>query len=770
MIGNFNTFGLFAVFERACKTRCSESATRGTVLIFVLAFLLLLPAEGRAQCVGFPVQTNQTCTNNGPLTDTSKFAFSNVGLQDLGTLTVTNAASGIISGTNATSYGIVAHTNANVNNSGNISGEGDGIFAFNGNATVTNSGTISGGGYGIIAIQNATVTNSGNISGAIDEGIYAQQNATVTNSGTILGGNIGIYANQNATVTNSGSILGGTGIQATQNATVTNSGTISGGDVGISGQNSTVTNFGTISGGNFFGILSFQNATVYNSGIVSGGSIGVYAQQNATVTNSGTILGGDYGILATQTAKVTNSGMISGATGILAYWGGFSTVVNSGVIIGTGGTAIDFSTSHSDSLTFLPGSRVTGLVDLGVNDTVNFKAGSWNYTFGGPNGLASASVNTGGAPFVISGNQVAVVDPTNFAIVDHSLMDFTRAVSTALDGRASDAAASGDAGLRGGLGFAAYDGSASTVDDAFAQVMGYANAPNDAVIFKNPTMTAPDGTTVWAKGFYGERTQQADGPVLRNVSNFYGGLLGVDRLVQPDLRLGGFLGGGAINTSIDLNSGSAASDIIFAGVYGRKDLGPVFIDFALLGGHTGNSTTRNVNNNLFANGPEIATASFGGWFISPEIASGYRYDFAPGWSMIPAVRLRYLAASYDGFIETGSTANLTAGGRTLENAEERADVTLTRTIAGDAGRFQVGLTGGVLGQQRTGSGTVNAILLGQALAFATPGPSSITGGYAGVSLDWRMRSNVSMFAAAEYIAMTDSSNIVTGKAGLRVGF
>src|SRR6202035_958527 len=131
-----------------------------------------------------------------------------------------------------------------------------------------------------------------------------------------------------------------------------------------------------------------------------------------------------------------------------------------------------------------------------------------------------------------------------------------------------------------------------------------------------------------------------------------------------------------------------------------------------------------VNNNLLANGLEIATASFGGWFFSPEIAAGYRYDFAPGWTVTPAARLRYLAANYDGFTETGSTANMTAGRRTLEDAEERAELTLTRTILPDAGRFEVGLTGGVLGQQRTGSGTVNAILLGQALAFAAPGKSS----------------------------------------------
>lgn len=190
----------------------------------------------------------------------------------------------------------------------------------------------------------------------------------------------------------------------------------------------------------------------------------------------------------------------------------------------------------------------------------------------------------------------------------------------------------------------------------------------------------------------------------------------------------------------------------------------------LLGGHTSNRSTRNVNNNLLANGLEIATASFDGWFISPEVAAGYRYDFAPGWSVTPVARLRDLAASYDGFTEAGSSANLTAGGRTLENVEERAEATVIRTLVGEAGRFQVGLTGGVLGQQRAGAGNINAILLGQALAFASPGKSSVTGGHGAASLDWRVRSNVAMFAAAEYTAMTDSSNTVTGKAGLRVGF
>lgn len=686
-------------------------------------------------------------------TNTLVATGSTVTTNNFGTVNVTgNYSTGILTGTAFGPFTLPA---------------AEAIAAGTATATTNNFGSVNVAGVGSIGVNTTTAFASVGVAPPPASGAPANNSdATTNNLGSV---NVnGTVDTESDRISFQAAILrgrgGATGIWTA--ADVGNATTFNAGIVSVTGYNSTgiltTTNYGT--------------ATTINTGSVNvvgtAGYVGNTASAAACVLSCGSNVGIDTYTLGGN-AVVINSGIVSvtgpNNIGISIGSTGTSTLVNSGIISAPGGIAIQFSPNVFDPavLTLLPGSFITGAINLlGAGDTVNVNAGNQNLTF---NTLAGVNI-TGNVPYVVSGNRIVSVDPTGFAVTDRGLMDFTRAISATLGGRASDAFANGGTGSGGALGFAGQDEPVSRFEDAFAQAMGYAKTPDSAMVFKNPTVTTPDGTTVWAKGFYGQRTQQADGPLLRNVTRFYGGAIGVDKSVQPGLRLGGLIGGGAIDTSIDFNAGGARVDVVFGGVYGRKDLGAAFIDFALLGGRTGNSTTRNVNNNLAANGLEVATASFGGWFFSPEIAAGYRYDFMPGWSLTPAARLRYLAANYDGFTEIGSTANLTTASRALQNAEERADVTLTRTTLTDVGRIQVGLTGGVLGQQRTGSGGVNVILLGQALAFATPGRSSVTGAYGGVSFDWRTRSGASLFASAEYTAMNDRSNTVTARAGLRYGF
>ncbi|WP_334433427.1 autotransporter outer membrane beta-barrel domain-containing protein [Bradyrhizobium sp. AZCC 1610] len=924
------------------------------VLLAAMLPLLLWPVdEANAQCVGFPVQTNQTCTNSGTLADTSVRGIGNVGLQDLGTLSLTNTTAGVIFASGFSSLGIFANQDLNLTNSGSIAAAGaansaigvgrdasvnnsgiiraddgfsNGIVATR-DANVANSGTISANGSqgtGIIAIRNAYVINSGSIltngpdgfgifvdqhiatvinsgvisangsggigivsgetvlatnSGTISangisgigiksfqdasltnsgiitagdggRGVFSLRDATVANTGTIAASTTGvaIHALRNAAVTNSGLIrandTGGTAIAATLTADVSNSGLVLGNLFAIAATTANVVNSGTISVSAFTGraIRSLQDANVTNSGVISGTSastVGISAGRDANVVNSGTISSQGTGtsigagrdanvlnsgtiladgtsgaaIIATRDANVTNSGVIAanGPNGVAIIGLQNAYVINSGIVSanGTGGTAIlvdqhnatlinsgaisagsfgiqAFGSSNvtnsgilsgglaalqlvglPDTLTVQRGSRIIGAINLGGGgDTVNMRAVNQNLTF---DTLTGATVG-GTVPYVVSGNRIASVDPTSFATAGSVLSDFSRSVSAivpAFDG----VTASGGGGTSA---FAAPDGGMSRIADAFAGIPGLSAYASDEIAYKSPTAVHADGTTVWGRGFGGRHIQSADGLLMRNVTTWFGGAIGVEKSVRPDLRLGVFVGAGSTHNSIDPNNDATDSNLGFGGAYARYTTGASFLQAGAQGGALHSATSRLVNNNLVPNGLETATASYNGWYVSPELTLGHRFELGTlldsHYALTPGVQLRYLYAGFDGYTETGTTAPLTAGGRNTQNVEERAELKLTRsTQISPASRLLINLSGGALGVQRVGGDTINATLLAQPLAIAAPGAGNVWGGFGGLAMEWQSR-NVSLFAAAEYLGWNSSGSIVSGRGGLRVGF
>ncbi len=139
--------------------------------------------------------------------------------------------------------------------------------------------------------------------------------------------------------------------------------------------------------------------------------------------------------------------------------------------------------------------------------------------------------------------------------------------------------------------------------------------------------------------------------------------------------------------------------------------------------------------------------------------------------LTPAAHARYVAARLGGYSETGSSANMIVGARTAQDFEQRGDLTLAGnfTLADDA-LVRVSLRGGVLGRQSVGGTTVNAILLGQDLAFATPGKRSVSGVYVGGGLNWCRTDQFSLFIDSEVTTMSDSSSVVITKGGMRAAF
>jgi Autotransporter beta-domain len=734
---------------------------------------------------------------------------------------------GTISATGAGGVGILAGTvnsagAVNVTaNAGTISG---GLFGIESTGTVdvtANTGTISGD-TAIQAGTIATIKNAGKIlGGGGSVGINAgTANIVNFSSGTISAGASGVAITADiANVNNFGTIsagLGGTAIFAFDRgaaATVINSRTISA-DGGIAIEtllgSATVTNTstGTISGGFFAIFAATGDATVGNAGTIQAtNALGdaILANGLADVTNSGSIIGGANGIFARTAANVTNmrTGTISGNIAIQALGAGGigSTITTSGAIIstaGASGTAIKLSAA-ADTLNLKLGSQIVGKIDMGFNtaDVINVEATTGSpgrglstltrsaagvvealkaqlVNFDGVINTILISLGAGGQPSVTVGGVTASLDPTALAQADRALMDFTGGVSSMVQGRLGSPAGTPGAPNVQMMSYAMEEAPATGV---VSGALGYAPDNADRTASTPMFAKAPAASwgaapvTVWSSGFAGQRVQDAADATLRSTSTAYGGAIGLDRKVRPDWLLGAFVGGGAGRLSVDLSSQTVDTDYVFAGVYSRFEWGAQFVDVTVQGGSARNKSSRLIQNTI-AGTLDHATSSNNGWFISPEIAYGYRYALGNGYVLTPTARLRYVAGLFDGYSETGSAQTLSVGSRTLQDFEERGELDLSRvtTFFGGDHSLKTNLHGGVIALQRAGDTNVNAVLIGQNLAFTTPGKGSTVGAVAGAAFDYHVNPNVALFGAVEGIAMSDQSRIITAKGGVRAAF
>ncbi|WP_324749137.1 autotransporter domain-containing protein [Sphingomonas sp. LY54] len=312
--------------------------------------------------------------------------------------TVTNGAEGAIAGQR---FGILLSGGGVVANEGTISGNAGALIiqAVAGEtgktATVTNSGTLTGGDAVSIAgtIATASITNSGTIEGTGAYGIHnsATGTVTVTNDagGVIEGAKSGIFGQEGPVVVNNAGTIIGRGtydgfnaepdsgiVFATEGSSVVNSGTIIGAGTGIgtanyynAGTNSlqpravgtTVVNSGTITGQNNDAIRLIGGGTVTNSGTIQGlagagtDGISMFALQGqdtsgqgsiGTVTNAtdGTISGPRFGVLLSGGGVIDNAGAMAGNAGaviiqsVAGETGKTATITNSGTM--TGGDAV----------------------------------------------------------------------------------------------------------------------------------------------------------------------------------------------------------------------------------------------------------------------------------------------------------------------------------------------------------------------------------------------------------------------------------------------
>ena len=357
--------------------------------------------------------------------------------------TVSNA--GTIAATGATGIGVYFNGNFNdtLINTGTIIGAGDAV-KFHGNGTdrvivypgakfvgyvvggaTASSNTLelaSGASTGTLSGLGSQFQNFGTVvidpgaNWVLGSGDTIASGTTLTNTGTLT---LASAFTDQGVFSNSGTILG-SGTLLVDPTTFTNSG-YSGVEVDLAAGSALVnTNTGTIkvAGTAVYGETGGA-AYVTNSGTIIGtgtslSGVGVYLKGGGTIANGATnatgalIEGNRYGVKATgAAAAITNAGTITGYTGI-AFGNFANTVIDSGTIAGTGGTAIRFGTAN-DLLKFAPsaGVKIQGTVDGGGGtNTLEFASAA---TAGTLTGIGADFVNfskgtiDSGASWVLGG-------------------------------------------------------------------------------------------------------------------------------------------------------------------------------------------------------------------------------------------------------------------------------------------------------------------------------------------------------------------------------
>lgn len=222
-------------------------------------------------------------------------------------------------------------------------------------------------GEGINAVGSSVFNASGGtISGALRGVFLSGANASVDNSGTISGASLaGLSLNDGGTLINRlGGVInttGGNGVVAGLNAsTIVNDGTIQGASNGVRFvAGGSLTNTGAISGET--GVNASSSTQALN--LVSSGSGSITGSGGTAIT-----LGAMSDVVILQAGSTTSGSVLLGA--------GDDTLTVAGTITG----AVDLGTG-GDSFTLVSGGSVTGLIDGGAGTDAFILAGAGDASF-----------------------------------------------------------------------------------------------------------------------------------------------------------------------------------------------------------------------------------------------------------------------------------------------------------------------------------------------------------------------------------------------------
>lgn len=730
----------------------------------MVATVLLTPAFG----ADFTVGAGETGTVTKTLANPGDIGTVETG----GTISITG-----VTGVNALEMN---NTDQILVVSGSISTTGsnnDGIRSDGINAVITIGGSISTTGFSADALRstggNSLITNDGSIStaGSVSNGIVSFGVGTMINNGgsiktTGLASDAIDAIGNNIVINNSGFIstteTGAHGINSSgENVLITNDGSITTAEFaahGIfsDGDNAVINNNGTIAPtGNGSGIFSDgNNAVINNRGFLLNAN-GIFSRGiNAVViTNSGTISSNNTGIQSTTNgAVIINSGSISTIRNGIAAKGSDAMIINSGSITTTGGSSSEGIVTSKENAIVINSGLIRAANDqairlLGANSTLILLPGSiidgeihFNGT-SGPKTLIVANglnvtlttdapwdvVSTAGAPFVISGNTVAVFDPTVVSQADRVLADVSGGIFNTVSAQAT---------RPGG-------GGSQAASTSFAQLamttMGETRKNFDTLLAqtRSPKLSLANGyggfenPTIWLRGFGGFRDEDSDngtGSLHR-----YGGFVFGSDGVWEGRRIGYFGGAATGKFEVDRDLAEVRSRTYFGGAYADLNWGPLEVGTILTVGYVDNDRERLVANNLAPNGFETGLTSYSGAFAGVELGASWPTPLSEEVRIVPSARVRYTGLIQETASESGISQPLTVDNPDIHLVSGRLQLALEFGLENlsPALRGHGSIWSGVEGQDNFGNSTVDATLLGQQVSFDT-GDDNVVSIFGGV--------------------------------------
>jgi outer membrane autotransporter protein len=702
--------------------------------------------------------------------------------------TLNNTATGVIKSTSAVGGGVqsLAATDT-ITNAGTIQGGGSGTALYLQGfttATVNNSGSINsqaapaGNGFAVSSAGTLSLTNSGGIWGTSALYLSGGVAATINNTGggTISGTtNVIDIQSSSATITNDGTISG-TGAPTVVRSNVNYKPAIN----VSSGSSLTLTNRGTISalGAGIKVSSGAVSASITNSGTISATSTsapaqvkvsGIYLDNTTggtTVTNSGTISGAQYGVYLNSGAMtLSNSGTISGGTSaVFLNTGGSTFNIYNGAVFTNG---IDYNNTTGNTTNFYTGSYTLGVKKYatGTNTIKLFGANTTLVTTGLDNtGTGNIVIVDNSARVYSAAAASSVVNYTSSVVSDILLQDVGVSEVIPQDVGADAAPPVAPTAYTNARRVSDKTSRAST---AFAEVLGSSGAAKatDLVLQGSGQTVDKYGNLVWARAFGGAQFNDPYGTASGQRSYSGGAMFGYDWHTDG-WRVGGFAGLGRVRTNQTLSSDYVTTDTVYGGVYGRRSLGNFNLDATLAGGSLNEHTRRFVNN-----GTEIARGDFNGYLVSPEAALGYNIDLADGLTATPTGRFRYVGAFLNGYTETGSSQNVTYGSSFSNTLEERAEMRVTKTVKsadGLASSFYV--QAAAIAAQRVGPANFSASVLGTSFAVGDGYARSKAGMSLGAGFTYKVAPQFDLYGSLDGAAFTDKSYSVSARGGFKVAF